>query len=173
MKKPLVMIVSLLALNGCIFAGESLDIKGDFGSALKNGMPAGWEPNKPVYWEDGETIVSLNAVEGTEKNALQVTSQTKAVHLYTNKKWPVATGDQSVIKAMVKGTGNGQLGVYTYPGGGYISKTFQATGEWAEFIAEVIIPKIREGEIDEIRAVIAVSPGSSIEFMDVTAEIVK
>lgn len=166
----LMAAAALFSLNGFLSAGEILDIKGNFGSELKYGLPTGWFPNKPGWWDDAATI-ALNKIPDTEKYALQITSQTKAIHLY-GKQWPIATGDKCVIKAMVKGKGKGGLGVYFYPGCGLKSKEFQATEEWTEFIAEVTIHETKP-EIDKICVVLAVSPGASIEFSDVTAEIVK
>ena len=167
----LMVFIAIFGLSGFLSAGEKLDIKGSFGSELKYGFPAGWAPNKPRWWDD-EATISLNKITDTEKYALQVTSQTKAVHLYGANQWPIATGDKCVIKAMVKGKGKGGLGVYFYPGCGLLSKEFQATEEWTEFIAEIIIHKANP-EIDKVCVVLAVSPGASIEFSDVTAEIVK
>ena len=169
----LMVAAAIFSLNGLLSAGEALDIKGSFTESKRpDGIPVGWESNKPLYWEDTANV-SLKKIPDTEKNALQVTSQTKAIHLYS-KCWPIATGDKCIIKAMVKGKGKGGLGVYSYPGGsmpGY--KEFTATEEWTEFIVEIIIPKRSPKEINEIAVVITVSPGASIEFSDVTAEIVK
>jgi hypothetical protein len=53
-----------------------------------------------------------------------------------------------------------------------VQKTFQATEEWTEFAAEVTVPKVTPA-IGEMRIVLVASPGSSIEFLNVTAEIVK
>jgi len=167
----LILIATLFSMNGFLSAGENLDIEGSFDSGLKYGFPKGWGPNKPAWWDDAATI-ALNPIVGTEKQALQVKSQTKAIHLYYYKGWPVETGDTCLVRAMVKGTGTGQLGVYTYPGCAISAKTFQATEEWTEFAAEVIVPKGNPA-IDEIRVVLVISPGASIEFSDVTAEIVK
>lgn len=168
--KILMVAVMMFSLNGFLSAGEVLDIKGNFGSELKYGLPAGWTPNKPRWWDEAATI-ALNKIPDTEKYALQITSQTKAIHLY-GKQWPIATGDKCVIKAMVKGKGKGGLGVYFYPGSGLKSKEFQATEEWTEFIAEVTIHETKP-EIDKICIVLVIGPGASIEFADVTAEIVK
>ena len=173
-KMQMLMTVAVMfSLSGFLSAGEMLDIKGDFSESKRaDGIPVRWESNKPGYWED-TAKVSLKKIPDTEKNALQVTSQTKAIHLYS-KCWPIATGDKCIIKAMVKGKGKGGLGVYSYPGGGMPGyKEFTATEEWTEFIVEIIIPKRSPKEINEIAVVITVSPGASIEFSDVTAEIVK
>ena len=174
-KMQMLMTVAVMfSLSGFLSAGEMLDIKGDFSESKRaDGIPVRWESNKPGYWED-TAKVSLKKIPDTEKNALQVTSQTKAIHLYSNKRWPIATGDKCIIKAMVKGKGKGGLGVYSYPGAGMPGyKEFTATEEWTEFIVEIIIPKRSPEEINEIAVVITVSPGASIEFSDVTAEIVK
>jgi hypothetical protein len=176
MKKMQILMVAavIFSLNGLLSAGEALDIKGSFTESKRpDGIPVGWESNKPLYWEDTANV-SLKKIPDTEKNALQVTSQTKAIHLYSNKRWPITTGDKCIIKAMVKGKGKGGLGVYSYPGAGMPGyKEFTATEEWTEFIVEIIIPKRSPEEINEIAVVITVSPGASIEFADVTAEIVK
>ena len=166
----LILVATMFSLNGFLSAREVLDINGSF-NELKGEFPPGWSANKPAWWDDAATT-ALNPIDGTEKQALQVTSQTKAIHLYTTKIWPVETGDQCVIKAMVKGKGEGGLGVYVYPPCSLVSKSFQATEEWTEFVAEVIVPKGTPA-LDEIRVVLVISPGASIEFSDVTAEIVK
>jgi hypothetical protein len=172
----LVAVVTILSLNGFLSAGEMLDINGDFGG-LKNEFPAGWYPNKPGYWEDTATI-SLNEIPETEKCVLQVTSQTQAIHLYTSgigtavKKWPIANGDQCIIKARIKGSGEAGLGVYFYPAGVFKGKEFQATEEWRECVAELTMYATNP-DIDAICVVLEVGPGAKIEFSDVTAEIVK
>jgi hypothetical protein len=174
-KMQMLMTVAVMfSLSGFLSAGEMLDIKGDFSESKRaDGIPVRWESNKPGYWEN-TAKVSLKKIPDTEKNALQVTSQTKAIHLYSTKRWSIATGDKCIIKAMVKGKGKGGLGVYSYPGSGMPGhKEFTATEEWTEFIVEIIIPKRSPEEINEIAVVITVSPGASIEFADVTAEIVK
>jgi hypothetical protein len=170
MRNFILLVATMFSLNGFVSAGEVLDIYGSFGE-LKGECPPGWFANKPAWWDE-EATIALNPVDGTEKQALQVTSQTKAIHLYTGKIWPVETGDQCVIKAMVKGKGEGGLGVYVYPPGSLVSKPFQATEEWTEFAADVTVPKGNPAP-DEIRVVLVISPGASIEFSDVTAEIVK
>ncbi len=166
----LMVAAAIFSFNGFLSAGEKLDIKGSFGPELKNGEADGWYPNKPGNWDAAGTL-ALNKIPDTEKYALQVTSKTKAMYLY-GKQWPITAGDKCIIKAMVKGKGTGSLGEYSYPGGGYLRKDFTATEEWTEFTAEILIPK-NSPEIDKISIVISVSPGSSIEFSDVTAEIVK
>jgi len=164
----LMVATAVFSLNGFLSAGETLDIKGSFTESKRtDGIPVGWEANKPSYWED-TSKVSLNKIPDTEKYALQITSQSKAIHLY-GKQWPLATGDKCIVKGMVKGKGKGGLGVYTYPGCGVAQKEFQATEEWTEFIAEITMGKGG----DKICVIITVSPGSSIEFSEVTAEIVK
>jgi len=170
----LILVATMFSLNGFLSAGEVLDVEGRFDSGLKSGFPKGWFANMPSWWDDA-AIIALNPIDGTEKQALQVTSQTRTIHLYTTELWPVEMGDQCVIKAMVKGKGEGGLGIYVYPGCGLVSKSFQATEEWTEFAAEVTVPKNISNTLplDEIRVVLVISAGASIEFSDVTAEIVK
>jgi len=154
----------VLALSGAALAGEALEINGVFAG---EGHPKGWSPNKPGYWDD-EGKVALNKIPDTEKTALQLTSQSKKMHLFT-KQFPVAKGDKVVVKALVKGKGAGSLGAYTYPGGGWVNKEFKATAEWTEFVAELSFPE----KVENVCVVIGITPGSSVEFMDVKAEIVK
>jgi hypothetical protein len=173
--KTLLLIAAMFSLSGFLSAGENLDIKGSFDAGLTGGFPVGWLPNKPSWWDDAATV-GLNPIDGTEKQALQVTSPNQGIHLFYVKKWPVVPGDQCVVRAMVKGTGSGQLGVYTYPGCVMSAKTFLATEEWTQFVAEVTIPKVNPALDEEIHAICVVlvaNPNSSIEFLDVTAEIVK
>jgi hypothetical protein len=167
----LVVVMAIFSLNGFLSAGEALEIQGDFAvSKRPDGIPLGWEKNAPGYWED-TAKVSLNKIPNTEKYALQISSQTKAIHLYT-KDFVIATGDKCIIKGMVKGKGMGQFGLYFYPGISWLNKGFQATEEWTEFVAELTIHKANP-EIDKIRIVLSVGSGASIEFSDIKAEIVK
>jgi len=178
MKKTriLTLLVAMFSLSGFLSAGEVLDIKGSFDAGLTGGFPVGWLPNKPSWWDDAATV-GLNPIDGTEKQALQVTSPNQGIHLFYAKKWPVVPGNRCVIRAMVKGTGSGQLGVYTYPGSGMFAKTFQATEEWTAFVAEMTIPKLNpvtgDEEINAICVALVTNPNSSVEFREVTAEIVK
>jgi hypothetical protein len=170
----LVAVLGMFSLNGVLSAGEMLDIKGNFGE-LKNGLPAGWYPNKPRYWEDTATI-SLSEIPETGKFALKVTSQSQTIHIFSilgtsPKKWPITTGGQCIIKAKIKGHGEGGLGVYSYPSGQFQGKDFQATEEWTEFIAELTMG-VTKPEVEEICIVLMIGPGASVEFSDVTAEIV-
>ena len=165
----LMVVAAIFSFSGILSAGEMLDIKGSFGAELKDGAPEDWYPNKPGW--DAAGTLAMNKIPDTGKYALQVTSQTKAMYLY-GKQWPVGSGEKCVIKGMVKGKGKGSLGMYTYPGGGYLRKEFSATEDWTEFTAEIIIPE-KNPKIEKISFVISVSSGSSIEFLDVTAEIVK
>ena len=179
MKKiqTLMMAAAIFSFSWILSAGEKLDIKGSFGSKLKSGLPEGWLPNKPGFW-DNEATITLNKIPDTEKNALQVTSQTKAIQIWFSKKWTISAGDKCIIKAMVKGKGRVGLGLYYYPYECGISKAFnpwkefQATEEWTEYSVEILIPEGSPG-ISEIAVAIMVKPGASIEFADVAAEIEK
>ncbi|MFA6176772.1 MAG: hypothetical protein WC765_09365 [Phycisphaerae bacterium] len=171
--KTLLLIAAMFSLSGILSAGEILDIKGSFDAGLAGGFPVGWLPNKPSWWDDAATV-ALNPIDGTEKQALQVTSANQGIHLCSGKQFNAVTGDQCLIRAMVKGNGTGLLGVYTYPGCGMSAKTFFATEEWTEFVADVTIPNSDptiEADVEKIRIVLVVNPNSSIEFSDVTAEI--
>jgi hypothetical protein len=173
--KPLLLLAAMFSLSGFLSAGEVLDIKGSFDAGIKDGFPAGWFPNKPGWWDDAATV-AVNPIDGTEKQSLLITAPNQGIHLFTGKEWHVVSGDQCHIRAMVKGTGTGQLGVYTYPGCGLSAKTFVATDEWTEFVADVTIPNSDpsiEAEVEKIRVVLVTNPNSAIEFSDVAAEIVR
>ncbi len=183
--KIMMVSAAIFSLNGFVSAGENLDIKGSFGSELAQtvypeygktsyGLPKGWIPNLPSWW-DAAGKTSLNKIPGTEKYALQLTSQTKKMSVYYFKKWPISPGDKCIVKAIVKGIGTAELGIIFYPGQGCLSKGFTATEERTEFTAEIEIPKVSHCNtvIEQIIVILGVSQGASIEFLDVTAEIVK
>ncbi|MFA6175595.1 MAG: hypothetical protein WC765_03335 [Phycisphaerae bacterium] len=172
MKKTriLTLLATMLSLNGFLSAGEVLDIKGSFDAGIKDGFPVGWFPNKPNWWDDAATV-ALNPIDGAEKQSLLVTSPNQGIHLCT-KQFDIVLGNQCIIRAFVRGSGTGQLGVYTYPGSVLTAKTFDATDEWTEFVADVTI-RAFDPAIEKIRVVLVTNPNSSIEFRDVTAEIVK
>jgi hypothetical protein len=172
MKKMQVLMLAaaMFSLNGLLFAGEMIDIKGNFGSDLKFGMPEGWGANKPGYWEE-TSKVALNKIADTDKYALQITAQTKTVHLY-GKILPAVTGDKCIVKGKVRGKGKGELGVYFRPPMAVLSKKFEATDEWTEIVAEVVIPK-NTPDVQFIHPLMVARPESSIEFSDVTLEIVR
>ncbi|MFA6175853.1 MAG: DUF4838 domain-containing protein [Phycisphaerae bacterium] len=162
--------------NNPVVAAKSkikMDIKGDFTEIKPDGFPAGWVPNRPNSWDEAGTV-SVEKVADIGKNALHVTSQTKAMHIYNNlpsKRWPISAGDTCHIKAMVKGSGMGSLGVYYYSGGQHKNVIFSASGKWREINADIVMPM--NAKLTEMCAVLAISSGASIEFMDVSAEIVK
>ncbi|MFA6175757.1 MAG: hypothetical protein WC765_04160 [Phycisphaerae bacterium] len=162
-------VIVTLCLSGRLSA-EELDIKGGFDASSAKGIPVGWVVSNRYFDKDGS--VSVNDIPDTGKKSLQIISKTEAVHFYTIKIWPSTTGDKCIIKAMVKGSGQGSLSLYLYPDGIVMSKGFQATQEWTEYIAELTIPD-RKVPVEGLRVVLVVSPGASIEFSDVTAEIVK
>ncbi|MCK9414729.1 MAG: hypothetical protein M0Q53_20680, partial [Prolixibacteraceae bacterium] len=153
---------------------EQLDIKGNFGPELKNGLPEGWIPPVGVSFDDSGKI-SMNKIPRTEKNALHVTAQTKAMRFTFDKKWPVASGDKCVISAIVRGNGGIDLGAFYFPRTNLLPaplKGFLANGQWTEFTTEILIPKINP-EINEIVIVMGASFGASVEFAEVRAEIIK
>jgi len=153
---------------------EQLDIKGNFGPELKNGLPEGWIPPVGVNFEEAGKI-SLVKIPGTEKNALQVTAQTKAMRFTFDKKWPVASGDKCIISAIVRGNGGVDLGAFYFPRTNLLPapiKGFLANEHWTEFTTEIPVPKINP-EINEIVIVMGASIGASVEFAEVRAEIIK
>ncbi|MCK9412487.1 MAG: hypothetical protein M0Q53_09320 [Prolixibacteraceae bacterium] len=151
--------------------GKCLEINGKFNSELKDGLPEGWIPNKPGYWDEEGTI-SLKKITGTKINALQVTTKTKAVRLYYNQHWPIVKGDKCVVRAIVKGKGGVDLGVYYHQASRSLIKGFAVTEEWSEYKAEITVPEANP-EISEIVVVIGASPGATVEFAEVTATIIK
>jgi len=159
----------IFALSGAVFAGESLDVNGTFAGA--KGWPNGWHPNAPAYWEEGALV--LTKVPDTKKNALQLTSKSKEIHIYNSicqdTRFLVSKGDKIIFKSLVKGKGTGAIGVYAYPAGSVIKKDFKATEKWTEFATELSI----SGKVKSISVIIAVSVGSSVKFMDLTVEIEK
>lgn len=172
MKKMQILMVAaaMFSLNGLLSAGEVFDVKGNFGSELKWGMPEGWAPNKPGYWEE-TSKVALNKIPDTDKYALQITAQTKTIHLY-GIKLAAVTGDKCIVKGKVRGKGKGELGVYFRPPMAVLSKKFEATDEWTEIVAEVVIPK-NTPDVECIHPLMVARPESSIEFSEVTLEIVR
>ena len=176
------LLIITVVIGFCIpiFAGEKLEVKGNFtklGSvAGKDGIPVGWVPNAPGSWDDS-IVPSLAVIPDLDKKMLRMTSQAKKMQLYYGKKWAIAPEDKCFVKAIVKGKGGVDLGVYFYPGGGALLKGFQATEVWTEYTSEITIPKISgyaaDPVIKEIFVVFGITPGSSIEFADVTAEIIK
>jgi hypothetical protein len=169
--KHLLLLATMFSLNGFLSAGEILDIKGSFDTGIKDGFPVDWFPNRPNWWDDAATV-ALNPIDGTEKQGLLVTSPNQSIHLFFGKLFDIAPGDQCHIRAMVRGSGSGQIGVYTYPGSELSAKTFLAMDEWTEFVADVTI-RASDPAIEKIRVVLVVNPNSSIEFSDVTAEIMR
>ena len=160
--KACLFAVATLVCSVALSAGRALDVNGAFAG---DGCPKGWAANKPGHWDEAGTL-SLSKVPGLEKNAVRLVSQSKGMHLYT-RQFPLAAAEKVVLRAIVRGKGAGSLGVYTYPGAGMAEKEFKATEDWTEFVAE-LSPKATA-----ICVVITASLGSSVEFVDLTAEIEK
>jgi hypothetical protein len=147
-------------------AGEALDINGVFVGA---GLPTGWAPNKPGYW-DNEGKVVLTEVSDLDKTALRLTSVSRAMSLYTSaRQFTVKSGDKVAVTCLMRGEGAGSLGVYYYPGGGWLKQEFGVASDWSEFAAELTLP---DG-VETIRVVIGIPPRSSTEFLDLTAELTR
>lgn len=145
-------------------SGEVIEVNGTFKG---DSIPGGWSPNKPGYWDD-EGVFALKKVPDTDKTALELTSKTKKMHIYT-KQYAVAKGDKLELKAMVRGKGACSLGAYFYPGAGWVFKEFNASEEWTEVTAELTFQDTAE----KVSIVIGITPGSSVEFLELRAEIRK
>jgi len=165
-KKAIVTVLAGVAMwwvgLGSAYAGENLDINGAF---IGEKSPQGWSSNKPGYW-DNEGQVTLTHISDIERNAVRLTSVSRAMHLYTSARpFAVGGGDKVVVRGLMRGRGAGMLGIYYYPGGGWLKKEFQVSEDWSEFAAELVLP---EGAAT-IRAVIGIPPRASTEFLDLTA----
>jgi len=159
-------IVSLwLAAPLAARAGEALDINGAF---VGEGLPKGWSPNKPGYWDDEGKVV-LTPIPDLEKSSVRLTSVTRAMSLYCTTRFAVEGGDKVVLRALMRGSGAGSLGVYYYPAGGWLKREFQASEEWMEYSAELPLPE----KVSQISVVIGIPPRASTEFLDLTAEVVR
>lgn len=164
-------IIKSFAIAACglffsaVLSAAEVDINGAF--AGKGAMPDGWRANRPNLW-DPEGSLKMNKVPDIEKVSVQITSVKKKMNLYSAKAIPVQKGNIVEIKGMVKGKGKGSFGVYMYPMGSANYKGFSATDEWTEFTAKL---DITNGKVKEVRVVLAVGPGSSVEFMNISASV--
>ena len=152
---------SLLASG--LAAGEMLAINGDFNGAP---IPEGWNQNRPNNWDSAGTF-KVSKVEELEKNSVLLGSKTKKMHLYTKKGFKVANGDSVVLKAMVKGKGTGRMGTYCYPQGTLNAQGFKLKEEWQEVSVTI---NITSSKITEVRFLIAADAGSTVEYVNLTAE---
>jgi hypothetical protein len=135
-------------------------------------MPKGWCFNKPGYWD--ETTDKSEMIERPDKGdwALKLTSQGKPIHLFTVPAIPTTEGQAYIVKAKVKGTGSGAVGVYWMPRSSPAMTKFDASGEWTEIVAEVRCPHIAGEPVESLSALLVVDPESSIEFSEVSLEVV-
>ena len=157
-----------LSLGGALTAQaqQALDVNGAFAG---EGLPTGWAPNRPGYWDDSGTVV-LTEVSDLEKNSVRLTSVSRAMSLYTSAwQFAVSAGDKVVVRCLMRGEGAGSLGVYYYPAGGWLKKEVPVFADWSEYAAELTIPE----KVTDIRVVIGVPPRASTEFLDLAVEIVK
>ena len=148
-----------------VLSAAEVDVNGAF--AGKGSMPDGWNANKPNLW-DPEGSLKMNRIPDIDKVSVLITSVKKKMNLYYKKAIPVQKGDTVEIKGMVKGKGQGNFGVYLYPMGAANFKGFSATEEWTEFVAKM---DITNGKVKEVRVVLAVNPGSSVEFMNISVSV--
>jgi len=137
---------------------------------IKCWNPLKWTCN-PANW-DPKGKMSLIKIPEIDKTAMQMITETKAMHMYSSG-WPVKAGDKCIIKALVKGKGKGALGIYLYlkkGATGFIEKEFTAEDSWKEVVREI---EIKKPNASHVAIVIVVKSASSIEFTDVTAELRK
>lgn len=144
---------------------ERLDVNSAF---VGESMPQGWGANKPGYWDEAGKV-ALTPIPDLEMNALRVTSATRAIHLYCARQFPATEGDRVMLTCLMRGEGAGSLGVYYYPGCGWLRREFSVTEEWSEFTAEFTLAK----NVTHVSVVLGIPPGASVEFLDVTARIIR
>ncbi len=152
-----------------------LDIKGNFqlNTYSPVPIPKGWNFNKSGYWN--EKTDRSEMIERPDKGdrSLKLTSQGKPIHLYSIPAIPTAEGQAYIVKAKVKGIGSGAVGVYWMPYASPRVTKFDASVEWTEIIAEVRCPALIKGEpVKSLSALLVVDPQSSIEFSEVSLEVV-
>jgi len=162
------LIAATFVFMTILSAAEQQDIK-ENSKQIKYWNPLSWSPN-PSHW-DPKGKMSRIKIPEIDKTAIQMTSETKAMHMYSSG-WPVKAGDKCIIKALVKGKGKGALGIYVYGKNlaGFVSKEFTAEDNWTEIIREI---EIESPRASHVAIVIAVKLASSIEFTDITAELKK
>jgi hypothetical protein len=162
--KTLVLLGISAVLGGSIMAAPM-----EFNGAFKGtNIPDGWAQNKPNSW-DSEGKISLTTVPDIEKTSVALVSKSKKMHLYTKKAFNVVKGDVVELKVMVRGKGNGLIGLYFYPAGGLMPKGIKFSEEWTEVTVKFTIST---NKIKNIRIVFGVQAGSSAEFMDITGKII-
>lgn len=160
------LAVALWAAGGtAVYADEPLEINGAF---VGQGLPTGWGPNKPGYWDDSGKV-ALTYIPDLEKTAVRLTSATRAMSMYCTRRFAVAAGDKVMLKALLRGEGAGSLGVYFYPAGGWLKKEFPASADWSEIAAEFTLGE----EVSHISVVIGIPPCASVEFLDVAATVTR
>ena len=177
MKILKLLVVASIILGSCayLYADEPIDINGDFARCTNPPFPNGWAPNKPGYWEDTNNI-ERHPIEGKDGFSLLLTSGQKPIHVYS-KRIEVSEGQIYIVKAKVKGTGSGGLGVYYYGPCAPVYTKFEASSDWQEIVAELKVPAyiaMPEGPepVTKMAALLVVTPESSIEFSDVSVALV-
>ena len=165
---PLAVSLAVVASLATVCAAqitERLDLNGAFAG---EGMPRGWGPNKPGYWDEAGKV-ALTPIPDLEMNALRLTSATRAMHMYCATRFPANEGDRLVLTCLLRGEGAGSLGAYYYPAGGWLKREFSVTEEWSEFTAEFTLAQ----GVTHLSVVLGIPPGASVEFLDATAKIVR
>ncbi|MCX6970715.1 MAG: hypothetical protein NTV93_11290 [Verrucomicrobia bacterium] len=172
--KLLAVASIILACCASLHAGEPIDIKGDFALCTNPPFPNGWLVNSPGYWEDTDTA-ERHPIEGKDGFSLLLTAGEKPIHLFSGIYIDVSEGQVYVVKAKVKGTGSGAVGVYWHGESYPAFKKFVASSDWEEIVVELKVPSAAAlggaVPITRMTALLVVDPGSSIEFSDVSIEL--
>ena len=160
--KTLFAVAAFAAASLTAFAAETvLDINGAFKGAP---VPTGWAQNRPGNWDkDGKFAIKV--IPEIEKTALSFEAK-KKMHLYTKKGIDVVKGDSITVKFMAKGKGNGFVGIYNYPAGSLDGKGFKVSEDWSEITQKFVISS---SKVKQIRLVIGLQNGGSVEYMDLSA----
>lgn len=162
----------VLLVAGCaLFAGEALDIKGDFKSE-KDGIPVGWIQNKGKWAEPFGEVKVVDEADG--QKAVEIKSTKKATHLYSSKFFPAAAGDKIEVSLKYKGEGKGAAGIYMYNAQKrWVTneyKGFKAEAEWKEAKFVLTVKDKGDKKSENIRVVIYAGQNSSILFKDIKAQ---
>ncbi len=131
-------------------------------------LPQGWAPNKPAY-RDNEGKVALTGVPDLETAAVPMTSCTRAMHLYCGKRFAAQEGERVVVNCLMRGDTAGSPGVYFHPAGGWLKKGFAVSEDWSELSSELALGP----GIESISVVMGIPPCASVEFLDITARIIR
>ncbi|MBT9143300.1 MAG: Beta-glucanase [Dehalococcoidia bacterium] len=145
MKKLVLLIGLMFFLAGGYSQAGELDLNGNFTEIGKDNLPAGWVQHS---WSGFKPFAKLKLVPGENagEKALLIYDN-KAEHgtaIRTAKRIPAAAGDKITISVKCKGTGTGQIGIYTYSPqedwcGFMPMKHFELSDNWRTHQFEIIV----------------------------------